>query len=97
MQNAYKLPYGRNLLRGKTFTKFVVSGWFAKVLTAKILIEYGGTIIIGRVIDLDNSDSKGIKDVPSLSLARQYLSNNSFLKRLIDMVALINSHQFVAL
>ena len=44
------LPYSGNLSWVKTFANFAVSGQFAKVLTAKIFIEYGGVIINGRVI-----------------------------------------------
>ena len=76
---------------------FTVSGLFTKVLTAKISIKYGGVVINGRVIILDNSDSIGINDVASHSLARQHLSNSSFPNRHIVMVASINSHHFVAL
>ena len=58
-----RLPYSGNLSRVKTFTNFTVSGQFAKVLIAKIFIEYGGIIINGRVIILDNI---GIMDVASV-------------------------------
>ena len=46
----------------KTFANFAVSGQFTKGSTEKIFIEYGGIIINGRVISLDNSDSVGIMD-----------------------------------
>ena len=45
----------------------------------------------------DNSDSVGIMDVASLSLARQYLANRSFPNRPVDMVASNNGLHFVAL
>ena len=89
------VTYGGNLSRVKTFANFAVSGQLAKVLTMKIFIEYGGVIINGRAIFLDNDlndDSEGIMDVASLSLAKQYLSKNSFPNRHVDMVASINSH-----
>ena len=83
-------------MRVKTFENFAVSGQFVKVLTAKIFAEYGGVIINGRVIILENGNSVGIMDVASLSLARQYLFNSSFPNRHVDMVALINCRHFVA-
>ena len=60
-------------------------------------MEYGGGIINGRVIILDNGESVGIMDVVSLSLARQYLSNSGFPNHHVDMVASINGRHFVAL
>ena len=46
----HAIPYHcGNLVRVKTFANFAVSGQFAKALTAKIFIEYGGVIINGRV------------------------------------------------
>ena len=51
--------YSWNLLQVKTFMNF------AKVFTAKIFIEYGGVIIDGLVIILNNGDSVGIMDVAS--------------------------------
>ena len=45
-----KIPYSGNLSRVKTFANFAVLRKFAKVLTAKIFIEYGGIVINGRVI-----------------------------------------------
>ena len=81
----------------KTFANFSVLGQFAKVLTAKISIKYGGVIINGRVIIVDNGNSIGIMDVASHSLARQHLSNSSFPNRHIDMVASISGRHYVAL
>ena len=83
----------------KTFANFAVLEQIAKVLTTKIFIEYGGVIINGCVIILDNGNSVGIMDVASLSLARQYLSNSGFPNCHIDMhmVASINSSHFVTL
>ena len=53
-----KVPYSGNLSRVKTFVNFVVLGQFAKVLTAKIFIEYGGVIINGRVIVVSHNLQK---------------------------------------
>ena len=78
------VPYSGNILRVKTFANFAVLKQFAKVLVAKILNEFGG-------------ESVGIMDVPSLSVARQYLSNSSFPNRQVDMVASNNSLHYVAL
>ena len=47
-------------------------------------------MINGRVTIIDNGDNLGITDVASLSLARKYLSNSSFLNRHVHMVASIN-------
>ena len=84
-------------MQSKTFVNFAVLGQFTKVITEKIFSECGGIIINGRVINLHNGDSVGIMDVASLSLARQYLSNSSFLNCHVNMVALVNSHHFIAL
>ena len=82
----------------KTFVNFAVSGQFAKVLTVKIIIEYMGVIINGRVVILDNGNSVGIMDVASLSLAMQYLSDSNFLNcRHVDMVASIKGRHFLAI
>ena len=87
MQNAdmhtrkHQLLYSGNLLQVKTFTNFVVSGEFAKVLIAKIFIEYRGVTINGRVIILHNDNSVGVMDVASLLLVRQYLPNSSLIPK----------------
>ena len=75
----------------------MVSGQFVKGLTLEISIKYGGVVINGHAIILDNSDSLGIMDVVSHSLARQHLSNSSIPKCHVDMVALINGRHLVAL
>ena len=56
--------YGNeNLSRVKTFVNFEVLGQlFAKVLTAKTFVEYGGVNINGLVITLHNHDNVGIND-----------------------------------
>ena len=79
------------------FCKFRSFMAVCKSLTVKISIESGGVIISECVIILHNSHNVGIMDVASLSSARQYLPNSSFLNRHINMVASINGHHFVAL
>ena len=59
-------PYSGNLSRVKTFANFAVSGQFAKVLTAKIFIQYEVVSVNERVIILDHGDSVRIMDVASL-------------------------------
>ena len=54
----HNIPYSRNLSRVKTFANFVVLRQFAKVLTAKIFIEYGGIIINGRVIVVSHNSRR---------------------------------------
>ena len=76
--------YSRNLLRVKTFANFVVSGQFAKVLTEKIFIECGAQLLMGVSLIFTTATAEGLWiDVASLSLARQYLSNNSLLQCLV--------------
>ena len=76
--------YSGNLLWVKTFLNFAVSRQFTKVLTTKIFIEYGGIIIIGDVIILDNGDSIGIMDVASQNplACKAVLIQQQFLKPL---------------
>ena len=75
----------------KTFANLALSGQFMNVLTVKIFIEYDDVII------LDKGDSiLEIKDVASLSVARQHLSNRSFPNSHVDMVASINGRQFIS-
>ena len=77
----------------KTCANFAVWKQFVKVLTAKISNEY--RVLLLMVTSLfsttTHNDSVGIMDVASLSLARQYLSNNSFPSHHVDMEASINS------
>ena len=51
----FNVLYSGNLLQVKTFTNFVVSGQFMKVLTVKISIEYSSAIISGRVIAVSHN------------------------------------------
>ena len=52
------LPFSGNLSRVKTFANFMVSGQFAKVLTAEIFIGYCSVIINGRVIVVFHNSRK---------------------------------------
>ena len=58
MAGMCNVPHSGNVSRVKTFVNFAVSGKFAKVLTAKIFIEYGGVVIDGRVIIISHNSRK---------------------------------------
>ena len=85
------MPHSGDLSRVNTFRNFAVSKQFVIVLSTKLSIEYGGVIINGRVVTLNNGHSKEMLEVASLSLARNYLSNSSFPNRHVDRVASINA------
>ena len=53
-----QVPYSGNLSWVKNFGNFAVLGQFAKVLTAKIFIEYRGVIINGRAIVVSRNSQK---------------------------------------